>query len=213
MPIIPLVIYAGLVLALLAAELREDGRGQRLFKPLAALGFILLAIYVGALETRYGQIILAGLIACAAGDVLLLSRKSENLFKAGMAAFALGHIFYILAFVNIRSNVLPEGADWLRVLPAMLVVVASIHILKKIPDNMQRPVMYYCFIIFIMVVGSFFVPLKLPFILASIGAVMFAISDMFVARDRFITPDPKNALAITPFYFGAQALFALSTAI
>ena len=42
------------------------------------------------------------------------------------------------------------------------------------------------------------------------AAILFAVSDIFVARDRFVAPTPKNAFLITPLYFGAQALFALS---
>ena len=49
--------------------------------------------------------------------------------------------------------------------------------------------------------------------LAIIAAIMFAVSDMFVARDRFVKPRPKNAFTITPLYFGAQVLFALSVSI
>jgi hypothetical protein len=41
---------------------------------------------------------------------------------------------------------------------------------------------------------------------------MFAISDMAVARDRFVTQTPANAFVITPLYFGAQLLFAVSVA-
>ena len=99
--------YALCVLALLASELREHQLGQRIFKPLAAFCFILLALSFGALESDYGLLILTGLLACAAGDVCLLSRKSETLFKMGMGAFALGHIFYILAATLISKNPIP----------------------------------------------------------------------------------------------------------
>ena len=64
-----------------------------------------------------------------------------------------------------------------------------------------------------MVLTSITINKQDAFILAPIGAIMFAISDMFVARDRFVKPDAKNAFAITPLYFGAQAIFALSTQI
>jgi len=53
---------------------------------------VILALQFGALESTYGQFILAGLVACAVGDVFLLARKSQKLFIAGMAAFAIGHI-------------------------------------------------------------------------------------------------------------------------
>ncbi|MEP3889108.1 MAG: lysoplasmalogenase [Hellea sp.] len=209
--VVSLFLYGLIVLALLMAELKENERVQAIIKPIAALGFILLAIYFGALETKYGKIILAGLVVCAVGDVFLLSRKSETLFKAGMAAFAIGHILYIIAFSNIKVISLPDDVDSIIGLGAVLPVLFGLYITKKTPKSMQRPVLYYCVIIYIMVFSSLLIPRTSPFIFATIAAIMFAISDMFVARDRFITPNPKNALAITPLYFGAQALFALST--
>jgi len=97
---------------LLIAELREERRAQFFFKPLAAFGFVILALQFGALESTYGLIILAGLIACAVGDIFLLSRKSENLFKAGMAAFALGHVFYVIAISKIRIDFTTDITNW-----------------------------------------------------------------------------------------------------
>jgi uncharacterized membrane protein YhhN len=43
------------------------------------------------------------------------------------------------------------------------------------------------------------------------GAVMFAVSDIFVARDRFVSPSVANRLWGLPLYYGAQLIFALST--
>jgi len=208
--ITPLIIYSFIILALLIAELREDRRAQFFFKPLAAFGFVLLALQFGALESTYGLIILAGLIACAVGDIFLLSRKSENLFKAGMAAFALGHVFYVIAISKIRIDFTTDITNWAVIFIAGLF---ALHTVRKTPKRMQRPVLYYSLIIFLMVLFSLFAPRSAPFIFIPFAAIMFAVSDMFVARDRFIKPNPKNALAITPLYFGAQALFALSTAI
>ncbi len=208
---LPLIIYALVVLALLIAELREDSRAQRFFKPLAALGFILLAIYFGALESGYGQIILAGLIACAFGDVFLLSRKSEKLFMAGMAAFALGHFAYLGAFISYEGPK-PSAVDWVIDGGIILGGLSFLRwLMPKLPKNMIWSVGVYTMIILLMVLNAIDLPLTRPLIFAMMGAVMFAASDMFVARDRFVKPDPKNALAITPLYFGAQALFALST--
>jgi len=46
-----------------------------------------------------------------------------------------------------------------------------------------------------------------------IAAIAFAVSDYFVGMDRFIDPKKYWALLITPLYFGAQALFAISVVI
>lgn len=211
--VVSLFLYGCVVLALLMAEVKENRRAQAILKPLAALGFILIAIYFGALETKYGKIILTGLVACAAGDVFLLSRKSENLFKGGMAAFAIGHLAYVWAFIQNTS-----GDYSIAVIASCIFTLFSTAIFfawlkPKLSRDMRLPVFFYTLIIVSMVLASLTLNMRGVFIFAPIGAIMFAISDMFVAKDRFDKPDPKNALAITPLYFGAQALFALSAQI
>ena len=207
-----LLIYGLVVLALLIAELRQDRRAQYLFKPLAAFGFVILALQFGALETVYGKYILAGLIACAVGDVLLLSRKSRKLFMAGMAAFAIGHLGYVFAFLEhglMFGTIKNEKPIDLYVSITLIISgLCAFYFYCKANKNMRLPIVGYAVIIGIMVSASFLT--KIDIIIA---AIMFAVSDMFVARDRFIKPSPKNALLITPLYFGAQALFALSLSI
>jgi len=90
MMIFTLGSYVILVVALTMAEFFENRGAQNCLKPMAALGFIAIALMSGVPSVLYGQLILLGLIACAFGDVFLLSRKSQALFVAGMAAFAIG---------------------------------------------------------------------------------------------------------------------------
>lgn len=206
-------MYVVLVTGLLMSELLSNLRAQRIFKSLAALGFIGLALYAGALDTLYGQIILSGLVVCALGDVLLLSRKSSQLFLAGMGAFALGHFAYLTAFMTQQTGVYSTGYLVVSMIGIGGAVGFYAWLKPKLPRGMAIPVGIYTGIIILMVIRSFGLPMNGPMIFAPIAAVLFAVSDMFVARDRFVAPSPKNAWAITPLYFGAQALFALSTQI
>ena len=210
---VALTLYGCVVAALLMSELRNHRRAQILFKPLAALGFILLALTYGAFGSLYGQVILAGWIFCAAGDVCLLSRKSQAAFLLGMGAFALGHLAYLSAFVTVQADLVSAKM--------MIVSVVAIFggygfyswLKPHLPQDMRVPVALYSVLIIVMVIRAFGLPWAEALRFAPIAAVMFAVSDMFVARDRFVTRDAKNALAITPLYFGAQALFALSVQI
>lgn len=211
---LPVMLYSLVVLALLIAELREDRRAQFFFKPLAAFGFVILALQFGALESTYGKYILAALLACALGDVLLLSRKSQNLFMGGMAAFALGHIIYSFGFMayGLQFDGLGMNANkpiGLAMSMAMLCLVGAVHIIVKTDLNMKLPVFIYTIIITVMVVLAMLT--ANTFIM--FGAFLFATSDYFVGMDRFIDPKKYWALLITPLYFGAQALFALSVSI
>ena len=208
-----LSLYAVLVAALTAAEVMEKRVAQRVLKPAAALGFIAIALIMGVASTLYGQLILLGLVACAFGDVFLLSRKSQSLFLAGMIAFALGHLAYLTAFVTVPRDEL-SVMDFVASGLVIFVGFAVYSWLKPhLPKSMRIPVSVYFFIILIMVLNALRLPMDGPLLLAMIGAVLFAVSDVFVGRDRFVSPSPKNALAITPLYFGAQALIALSTQV
>jgi len=205
MPLI-LTFYGLIVLALTTAEYKLSRGAQAWLKPLAAVLFILIAIFSGALYWHYGRWILAGLVACAMGDILLLSRDSETRFQLGMAAFAIGHILYICAFYSLASA---AGISLLAVIPLIAGAVYFLWIKDKLPNSMRVPVALYSLIIIFMVAKSLGMkPLIIP-----LAAILFAISDMFVARDRFVDDSPKNALMITPLYFGAQALFALSAGL
>lgn len=206
---VSLFLYALVVLALLVAEVREDRRAQYIFKPLAAFGFVMLAFQFGALESIYGKIVLAGLITCAVGDIFLLSRKSENLFRAGMAAFALGHILYTIAFGFQFEGFEIDGFIVIG-LTAVSATAFFIWLRPHLSKGMIGPTFIYTIVISLMVaasVGRFNYYLKYA---VPLGAILFAISDMFVAKDRFVRPNSKNTLIITPFYFTAQALFAFS---
>ena len=198
--------YGAVIAALTGAEYKSNRKAQAWLKPLAALLFIIIAIGGGALYWDYGRWIVYALLACAAGDILLLSRGNKARFKLGMAAFALGHILYLIAFSVIAVS------GWFHPLAVIAVLAGGVFfywIRPKLPGDMLIPVAIYSLIIIAMVIRSFGVPM----IIVPIAAGMFALSDMFVARDRFVSDDPKNALTLTPLYFGAQALFALSAAI
>ena len=204
--IIVLILYALLVTALTYVEYRQNRNAQAWLKPLAALGFILIAIFGGAIYWKFGQIILAGLIACAIGDVLLLSRESPLKFKLGMAAFAIGHLLYTYAFIRHFDFQMGGIQYGLAILPILAGLGYFLWIKNKLPSDFKVPVAVYSVIIIAMVITSMGVPIWM----IPVAAILFAISDMFVAKDRFVDDTPKNALAITPLYFGAQALFALA---
>jgi len=193
--------------ALIIAELTELRFGQIIFKPLVALGFIGLATLSGALDGIYGQIVLAGLIACALGDVALLSRGNPFLFKLGMVAFAIGHLLYAGAF--FRLGIQPIYALLALFVMGMVSLGVYKYLRPSLPADMVGAVLIYICIITLMVVTS----IGTRQILLIIPAIMFAVSDIFVARDRFVTRKASNALLISPLYFGAQALFALSAGL
>ena len=71
----------------------------------------------------------------------------------------------------------------------------------------------YVAVITTMVIGGFAVSLRGAGAhgLVTAGAVAFYLSDLAVARDKFVTRDPMNRIVGLPIYYGAQLLFAWGT--
>lgn len=167
----------------------------------------------GALETDYGRLIFAGLVACAVGDILLLSRDKNSLFKSGIGAFAVGHILYILGANHIGRTDMSLMFWVSSFLIGMAFAWAMFrHFKPHLSKDMIWPVGVYTFIISLMCIYAVQTNLLGAHMLIIPAAFAFAVSDIFVARDRFIMPGPKNFVIITPLYFGAQAMFAMSVA-
>ncbi len=203
-----LVTAAGLS-ATLVAE-RADRRGLRFAaKPSASVGFLLVALGSGALETPYGVWILMGLALSLWGDVLLMFRDTAR-FRAGLAAFLLGHVAYIGAFA-----VAGVAAAWAGVAAAGAAVVAAAvlrWLLPHVDGGMRRPVLAYVTVISVMVALAAGTQGAGETALIAWGAALFYVSDLFVARERFVTPAFANRLMGLPLYYGGQVLLALSVA-
>jgi len=205
-----LALCAAAVIGLLHAERTGDAKMKKIFKPLASLAFILASIAAGALETTFGVAILAGLILCAIGDILLLS-KAAPAFLAGMGAFAAGHAAYIAAFANGGLSIGPAALTG-----AIAGLVLSIFVVKSLwagLGSFRAPVIGYCIIISIMVASSLAHWAAAPDtqnLRLAVAAGTFALSDVSVARDRFGAENFLNRLWGLPLYYAAQCLFAVS---
>jgi len=175
-------------------------------KPFASLGFIVAAIGFGALESRYGNIILAGLILGAVGDVCLLG-QAKQYFIAGLVSFLLGHVAYVIAFSSLPISTVPA----LVAATVMATVMAAIArwVFPHAPD-MRVPIGIYMLVIAAMCVvaigaGAAGAPWMIP-----VGAVMFTASDIAVVRDRFVATGFVNRLWGLPLYYAAQLIIAWS---
>src|SRR5262245_42076527 len=201
------VLTALAVVALVLAERAQNRRGVWIAKPLASLGFIAAAFAGGAGQSIYGKSLLLGLYACALGDVLLIPR-GHAWFLLGMLAFALGHTAYAVSFarfgISDRATLFALGA---------MVIVAALTLRwlgPHLPVLMRWPVRIYIAVISVMVglaVGASVASHR--WLIAS-GAILFALSDLFVARDSFVKPEFKNQLLGLPLYYAAQLLLAVS---
>ncbi len=195
------------VAALLWAELKSSRLGVWLIKPVASTLFVVTALLAGALSSSYGQLILLGLLLSWLGDVFLIPKR-QLFFIAGLGSFLLAHVAFSGAFLLQPLEVLP------LTLAATAMVVFAIIILRwlwpHLSHNFRPAVVSYLAAISLMVVlASGTMAAAGPQLF--IGAVMFAVSDIFVARERFVSPSVANRLWGLPLYYAAQLIFALST--
>lgn len=206
----PFTLSVVAVSALVVADLKQFRPGRYLFKPLAAAAFIWLALTLGATASTYGSWLLAGLLCCLAGDLLLMP-DDERCFLAGLISFLCGHLLYAMAFLQLPLNFtgLAVGA-----LPALILSFFTIRwLLPHLNANMKVPVILYTLVITVMLLCSGLTANHPASMLIISGAWGFAVSDVAVARRQFVKPDPLNGLWGTPLYFLSQMLLACSVAL
>ncbi len=197
------------VIALVIAERVDSAAARLVIKPLASLGFVGAAVAAGALESRPGQAILVGLVLSLVGDVLLISH-ARRAFLAGLGSFLLGHVAFAAAFV-IRGVEARWAAGALVPLVATAVIVAR-WLLPHVEAAMRGAVVAYVVVITPMVALSVGTVAAGGHPLLLAAAVCFFLSDLSVARDRFVAPGFGNRLWGLPLYYIAQLLFAFSLA-
>jgi uncharacterized membrane protein YhhN len=196
------------VAALLFFEHSGSAAGVWVAKPLASTAFIAVALAAGAADSRYGCAILAGLVLSWFGDVFLIPRGRPQIFLAGVLSFLAGHVAYAVAFLLRGVN---GGMFAVAALAAALVAVVVLRWLgPRVPADMRVAVPAYIFVISIMVVcaASSFAARGNPWI--PLGAIGFYLSDLSVARDRFVTSEFINRLWGLPLYYAAQVVLAWS---
>jgi uncharacterized membrane protein YhhN len=203
-----MVICAVGVVIALAGERYSNRLASFAGKFAAATSYLAVAFSMGAPETGYGRVLLLGMAFCWIGDMLLVSNHNRNLFLLGLASFLLGHVAYIGAFASL-------GVSLPAVLGAGLVMAAFAGVVLRwlgphLDTRMRLPVWFYVIAISTMMAmaagtfpdnGNRLIPL---------GAALFLMSDLAVARDRFIARGFVNRAWGLPVYFCAQIVLALS---
>lgn len=176
-------------------------------KMLASTFFMLLAYQAGALDTAFGRLLFAGLFFSWWGDLFLLS-IAKTPFLLGLIAFFLAHVMYIGAFWMLTPNPIYAAVTLaIMAIPAFLVY----RWLSPTLGTMRGPVIAYMCVISIMVASAATLLTRGGFaILPAIGAALFYLSDLFVARRRFIKDDAWNRNIGLPLYYLAQVILAAS---
>ena len=172
-------------------------------KPCASVGFLFIAME-GFPFAGFGHIwIVGGLVLGAGGDLFLLGNGKRS-FLCGLTLFLLGHVAFALAFAMASKSWLQL---WLPTLVISALLFAVVRWAWPHLGKMKVAVAAYTAVIGTMLIFAY--SEQIP-ILWTMAATLFAISDFFVLRQRFVHATSQNRFLGLPLYYAAQALFAAS---
>jgi uncharacterized membrane protein YhhN len=209
----PIPVLVVTVALLIRAEMLGKQRRIYIFKPISTLLVIAVALLSLLKSTQiltYTAGVTIGLLLSLGGDIALMF-QNRKAFTIGLGLFLLAHITYTVAF-----TLLGVFSVWdLLSAGILLVVGVSFYILIR-PNlgTMQGPVIAYIVAISVMVnrAGSTLVSQVFGVsqaLMILIGAILFYISDVILAANRFWKPWEYNRISLA-FYYGGQVLIALA---
>jgi uncharacterized membrane protein YhhN len=204
--LVVVAVTTGAVASLLAAIRAGDRVQEVASKAVASASFVALGLLRVDGAGAVGGWIVAGLVLCAVGDLLLLG--SGRSFDLGLLSFLLGHCAYIGAF----AAALPPSAWWRpAVVPLVLAAAGALRWLWPHLGRRRLPVVAYIVAISVMLWGAVSVVRAgaLPATVAP-GAILFYLSDLAVARHRFVKAEFLNRGIGLPLYYAGQVLIAMS---
>ncbi|MCC6694330.1 MAG: lysoplasmalogenase [Candidatus Hydrogenedentes bacterium] len=166
----------------------------------ASSAFLAAALVAGAFRSRYGVLVLGALVCCWLGDII-----GPRNFMWGLYAFLGAHLLFVLAFVSTKVNW--RSCAYAVAALAIIDVLLMLWMLPNVPDTERFNVVAYTVVISSMVAAGWGARRANSWILPA--AVIFFISDIFVARWRY-GGGWINGYLCYPLYYTACMLFAVS---
>jgi len=184
-------------------------------KPLSLILLIVIFSNLGG-WIQPGSWFGAGLVFSLAGDIFLLLRK--RFFIAGLFSFLIAHSLYIIGFSfgDLKPN------SW-GFIPFLLVIGLVMLAYPRIVGGVRRrlehrklwlPVVLYMITITIMFFSAMMTWFRDQWtgeaaLFASVGALLFTISDTVLATGRFLRPVPYgNFLVMFTYHLGQLGITA-----
>ncbi|MEM7068343.1 MAG: lysoplasmalogenase [Pseudomonadota bacterium] len=157
--------------------------------------------------------LLLALIFGTVGDGFL-SRDGDKNFLAGLAAFLIGHICYIVLFVNVGAEFGALTEYTTRITIAAFLIIIAVGVTISITPHLKElklPVYAYVAISLVLGIAALMLPGSNAFLIVTLGAFMFITSDIILAYDLFVIPQESevhdiSARALWFLYWGGQLL-------
>lgn len=210
-------LYLFVVIADIILMLSHADQFRYFTKPLL-MPMLMMSLIVATPRTSHVRsklLILLALIFCMIGDILLLFQKDDVIyFQYGLAAFLVGHIFYILFFTRIKPFTKNNALfTFLCGIGILAYVIFLLVILWKnlAKEQLEIPVATYAFTIGFLLLSTlnlltnrrlrniawtYFIP----------GSALFILSDSILALNKFNAEISHANLLIMFTYAIAQFL-------
>lgn len=199
---------------LIAAEFGSRKRLIYALKPVSSFLLILtaaLSFLSAAHSPLFSAAVLTGLLFCFGGDMALMFQENPRAFRAGLGLFLLGHLVYGFLFLAHADF---SGSDAVIILLLLLTGAGFYRLISGGLGTMRLPVLFYMLVISFMVAAAASAAgsgslsrLRSRLIIA--GALLFYISDMLLAANRFWKPFRYHRISLA-FYFSGQYCLALA---
>lgn len=182
---------------------------------------VALLAWLGQTGGLSGQLIwfAAGLLLSMLGDIFLMLPREQ--FIAGLIAFLLAHLAYLAGF---NAGLPPMELTGLVL--ALLVGLTAAQIYRRILAGLKAsgklsykyPILIYSTVISLMLLSALLTLVRpewraTPALLASAGALLFFLSDTFLAWNKFVAPLPAGRLRVRVTYHLGQALILLGAVL
>lgn len=210
--LLPLLFFA--VIWLIRASFAGQQKQVYIAKPLATL-LVIAAAGMAFLAPNQHPVytfgILIGLILSLGGDIALMFSDRPKAFLIGLVFFLLAHIAYTAVFSLLgRFSI----GDILSAAILILIGVAFYRLIRPGLGAMKAPVIGYMLVISLMVNRAFSTFASPIFSsgqawMISMGAVLFYLSDMILAANRFWKPWRFHHWSLALYYAG-QFLLAVA---
>ena len=209
--IIIIATAALLLIALLYHIKKNNQKSVLLTKTVLSSLFVIAAFVQPHFISGYYNWLLAGLIFCLLGDIFL-ALPQKGMFLAGLVVFLTGHVLYVFGFLRVT-----EIGEWAGMGSLVIIAVGVLVYfrLRTYLGRMKIPVIFYMIVISVMLAGAWAIFGNCGLagsgrIMIFAGAFLFYLSDLFVARHRFVKKEFSNRLIGLPLYYAGQFLLAFS---
>ncbi len=211
-------LFPALYFAFAAVHIYACGSRKRLMlrrvtkctlMPLLAVCYVLYA-------NVFSPLVLLAILFGFAGDFFLLLTTHRWAFPAGIAAFATGHVFYIISFLRI-TPAFPKTYVWVSfaVFSVTYAAILMHYLWKGIPKKLKPPSIIYVLIIGIMASCALIYASSgasnIGWI-AGVGGLAFVVSDSMLSIDAFHHPIKHRSILVMSTYILAQTLIVIAFA-